>query len=103
MLKKRFVEKLKYKILFFLIFFFFTYVKNVKAQDQAENKSSISKYCDESNEKTFSEFMCAEQQIHESMLNNPLGFIIFYVVSILFLAFLYRMSTRNMRNKKNKN
>ena len=44
--------------------------------------------------------MCAEQQIHESMLNNPLGFIIFYVVSILFLAFLYRMSTRNMRNKK---
>ena len=47
--------------------------------------------------------MCAEQQIHESMLNNPLGFIIFYVVSILFLAFLYRMSTRNMRNKKNKN
>ena len=48
--------------------------------------------------------MCAEQQIHESMLNNPLGFIIFYVVSILFLAFLYRMSTRNSRrNKKNKN
>ena len=97
------MERLKYKILTLFTFLFFTFVTNVKAQDQTENKSSISKYCDESNEKTFSEFMCAEQQIHDSMLNNPLGFIIFYIVSILFLAFLYRMSTRNLRDKKNKN
>ena len=97
------MERLNYKILIFFTFTFFIFVANIKAQNQTETESSISKYCDESNEKTFSEFMCAEQQIHESMLNNPLGFIIFYVVSILFLAFLYRMSTRNLRNKKNKN
>ena len=103
MLKKKLMERLNYKIIIFFTFTFFIFVTNIEAQNQTVTESSISKYCDESNEKTFSEFMCAEQQIHESMLNNPLGFIIFYVVSILFLAFLYRMSTRNLRNKKNKN
>ena len=37
--------------------------------------------------KTFKEdLLCQQDSAHKSMVDNPLGFIIFYVLAILFIA-----------------
>tara|TARA_B100000989_G_scaffold257816_1_gene207512 strand:+ start:1114 stop:1416 length:303 start_codon:yes stop_codon:yes gene_type:complete len=98
---KKLTEKLKYKtFIFFAIFFLFLNI-NLIAETKDTKGNLILKYCDKTLN-SYSEFMCTEQKVHESMINNPLGFVIFYVVGILFIAFLYRMSTRNLRGKNNK-
>ncbi len=94
------MAKLKYnfiKIFFILFSVLFIFIES---NAQEANNYKMTEYCNENNPDMYDEFMCAEQRLHKSMLSNPLGFIIFYIVGIFFIAFLYRMSTRNLRNKK---
>ena len=98
---KKLMEKLKYKTFIFFAIFFWSLQSNLIAETKDSKDTLLSKYCDKTID-SYSEFMCTEQKVHESMINNPLGFVIFYIVAILFIAFLYRMSTRNLRGKNNK-
>ena len=98
---KKLMEKLKYKTFIFFAIFFLFFHSNLIAEANGAKDNLILKYCDKTLD-SYSEFMCTEQKVHESMINNPLGFVIFYIVGILFTAFLYRMSTRNLRGKNNK-
>ena len=47
--------------------------------------------------------MCQQDSLHKSMIDNPLGFIIFYVFAIVFVALLFQLSKKisALRGKKN--
>jgi len=67
-----------------------------------KNKSTF-EYC--SNDvKSFKESLnCQQDKLHGSLVDNPLGFIIFYVFSVFFIAILFQLSTKNMKGKGKKN
>ena len=47
--------------------------------------------------------MCQQDSLHKSMIDNPLGFIIFYVFAIVFVALLFQLSKKKisaLRGKK---
>ena len=54
--------------------------------------------------KTFKEdLFCQQDTVHKSMVDNPLGFIIFYVLAILFIGFLFQLSQKDFKKKGKKN
>tara|TARA_B100000524_G_C23597961_1_gene351531 strand:+ start:452 stop:676 length:225 start_codon:yes stop_codon:yes gene_type:complete len=54
--------------------------------------------------KTFKEdLLCQQDEMYKSMVDNPLGFIIFYVFSIIFIAFLFQLSQKGSKKKGKKN
>jgi len=67
----------------------------------ADNQSSF-EFC--SNEvKSFKEnLMCQQDSLHKSMIDNPLGFIIFYVFAIIFIALLFQLSKKDFSSKRKK-
>ncbi len=48
------------------------------------------------------EIVCDQNNLHGSMLDNPLGFILFYVFSILLIAGLFQLSQRKIKKKEQK-
>ena len=53
--------------------------------------------------KTFKDKLTGQQDsLHKSMVDNPLGFVIFYVLAILFIGFLFQLSQKDFK-KKGKN
>jgi len=66
-----------------------------------DNQSSF-EFC--SNEvKSFKEnLMCQQDSLHKSMIDNPLGFIVFYVFAIIFIALLFQLSKKDFSSKRKK-
>ena len=48
------------------------------------------------------EIICDQNNLHGSMIDNPLGFVLFYVFSILLIAGLFQVSQRNVKKKDQK-
>ena len=46
--------------------------------------------------------MCQQDSLHKSMIDNPLGFIIFYVFAIVFVALLFQLSKKDFNSKGKK-
>jgi|TARA_A100001388_G_scaffold23088_1_gene15143 L-asparagine transporter-like permease len=46
--------------------------------------------------------MCQQDSLHKSMIDNPLGFIIFYVFAIVFVALLFQLSKKDFSSKRKK-
>ena len=46
--------------------------------------------------------MCQQASLHKSMIDNPLGFIIFYVFAIVFVALLFQLSKKDFSSKRKK-
>ena len=44
--------------------------------------------------------MCQQDSLHKSMIDNPLGFIIFYVFAIVFVALLFQLSKKDFSSKR---
>ena len=56
------------------------------------------------NTKSFREnLVCQQDNLHKSMIENALGFIAFYVIAILFIAFLFQLSQKKFNSKEKKN
>ena len=60
-------------------------------------------FCDNKVKSFKEEIICSQDDLHKSLEGNPLGFIIFYVFSVLFVAFLFQLTTKNMSKKGKKN
>ena len=60
-------------------------------------KDSTFDFCD----KEFKSFK--EDDLHKSMQDNSVGFVIFYVVAIIFVAALFQLSTKDFSKKGKKN
>tara|TARA_Y100000287_G_C14072191_1_gene281340 strand:- start:369 stop:593 length:225 start_codon:yes stop_codon:yes gene_type:complete len=53
--------------------------------------------------KTFKENLtCQQDSLHKSMVDNPLGFILFYVFAIVFIALLFQLSRKDFNSKGKK-
>ena len=71
-------------------------------QDEPRPKTNF-EFCDKEI-KTFKEdLLCKQDNVHESMVDNPLGFIVFYVLAILFIGFLFQLSQKDFKKKEKKN
>ncbi len=46
------------------------------------------------------EFICKQDQIHKSILDNPLAFILFYLFAIIFSALLFQLTQKKIKKKK---
>lgn len=97
-MKKSMVKLKLNKLIVYLIFFISIPICLYSADTKINNKSE---FCDSTNPSFQDEFMCNEQKLHESMVSNPLPFVIFYAFSVLFIAFLFRISTKKNRKKGN--
>ena len=70
-------------------------------QDEPRPKTNF-EFCDKEI-KTFKEdLLCKQDNVHESMVDNPLGFIVFYVLAILFIGFLFQLSQKDFKKKEKK-
>ena len=70
-------------------------------QKETKHKTNF-EFCNEK-VKTFKEdLICQQDSVHKSMVDNPLGFIVFYVLAILFVGFLLQLSQKDFK-KKGKN
>ena len=54
--------------------------------------------------KSFREnLVCQQDNLHKSIIENALGFIVFYVIEIIFITFLFQLSQKKLKSKKKKN
>ncbi len=60
-------------------------------------------FCNKETKTLKEDLLCQQDTMHKSMVDNPLGFIIFYLLSILFIGFLFQISQKNFKKKGKKN
>tara|TARA_Y200000002_G_scaffold57939_1_gene43203 strand:+ start:1286 stop:1516 length:231 start_codon:yes stop_codon:yes gene_type:complete len=75
----------------------------LKSTNEPKNaESSYFEFCKEKNKSITEELSCKQDLAHKSMIENPLGFIIFYVVIVIFLGLLFQLTQKKFKNKKEK-
>ena len=74
----------------------------MKEESKINNKNTF-KFCDKDFKTIREDILCSQDDLHKSMQDNSVGFIIFYVFAILFVALLFQLSTRSFSNKDKKN
>jgi len=74
----------------------------LKEESKINNKNTF-KFCDKEFKTIREDILCSQDDLHKSMQDNSVGFIIFYVFAILFVALLFQLSTRSFSNKDKKN
>ena len=65
-------------------------------------ESSYLEFCKEKNKSITEELTCKQDLAHKSIIENPLGFIIFYVIIVIFLGVLFQLTQKKFKNKKEK-
>lgn len=66
------------------------------------NKESPFKFCENQSKTAKQNLVCEQHKMHQSMVDNPLSFIIFYVFTVLFIAFLFQLTKKNSIKGKKK-
>ncbi|MAZ46200.1 MAG: hypothetical protein CMM98_01295 [Rickettsiales bacterium] len=64
-----------------------------------DNRSSFD-FCSNEVKSIKENLMCQQDSLHKSMIDNPLGFIIFYVFAIVFVALLFQLSKKDFSSKR---
>ena len=67
-----------------------------------KTETSYFKFCKENNKTIAEELSCKQDIAHKSMTENPLGFIIFYIIVVIFLGLLFQLTQKKFNNKKEK-
>ena len=60
----------------------------MKEESKINNKNTF-KFCDKDFKTIREDILCSQDDLHKSMQDNSVGFIIFYVFAILFVALLF--------------
>ena len=55
---------------------------------------STFKFCDKESKTFKQEMLCKQDDLHKSMEVNPLGFILFYVFAVFFIALLFQLTKK---------
>tara|TARA_B100000989_G_scaffold230739_1_gene177563 strand:- start:204 stop:512 length:309 start_codon:yes stop_codon:yes gene_type:complete len=82
--------KKKYVILIFVFCF------NIL---QAKEDDLNFDFCNDKKLTNKQEFLCNQDRMHKSVIDNPLAFILFYLFSILIIAFFFQLTVRDMKKK----
>tara|TARA_A100001011_G_C14280391_1_gene831324 strand:+ start:1812 stop:2033 length:222 start_codon:yes stop_codon:yes gene_type:complete len=70
-------------------------------KQNSDNRSSFD-FCSNEVKSVKENLMCQQDSLHKSMIDNPLGFIIFYVFAIVFIALLFQLSKKDFSSKRKK-
>ena len=73
---------IKKKYLIFIFIFFFNILK-------AEETNLNFEFCNDEKLTNKQEFLCNQDRMHKSVIENPMAFILFYLFSILIVAFFF--------------
>ena len=65
-------------------------------------ESSHLEFCKKKNKSFTEELTCKQDLAHKSIIENPLGFIIFYVIIVIFLGVLFQLTQKKFKNTKGK-
>ena len=65
-------------------------------------KDSTFDFCDKEFKSFKEDVLCSQDDLHKSMQDNSVGFVIFYVVAIIFVAALFQLSTKDFSKKVRK-
>ena len=82
--------KIKY-LIFIFIFLFNTLSAN-------ENDLNFD-FCNDDKLTNKQEFLCNQDRMHKSVIENPMAFILFYLFSILIVAFFFQLTVKDMKKK----
>ena len=70
--------------------------------EQKKTDTSQFGFCKDKNKSITEELSCKQDVAHKSMIENPVGFIIFYVIIVIFLGLLFQLTQKKFSNKKEK-
>ena len=84
--------KVKLKLSFkFLLFSFWLLI--------SKNSMANLEICNDPEQLEENAFICNQDKVYDSLLSNPLAFVVFYVFSIVFIALLFQLSQRKKKKK----
>ena len=66
-------------------------------------KKNTFEFCKKEVKSLREDVLCKQDTLHKSLVDNPLSFIIFYVFSVFFIAFLFQLSKKGISSKEKKN
>ena len=70
--------------------------------EQQNVESSHLEFCKKKNKSITEELTCKQDLAHKSIIENPLGFIIFYVIIVIFFGCTFSTYPKKFKNKKEK-
>tara|TARA_B100000029_G_C17072230_1_gene777301 strand:+ start:187 stop:414 length:228 start_codon:yes stop_codon:yes gene_type:complete len=70
------------------------------AKNQNNNSRNQLELCISKNKDINNEIICQQDFLHKQALDNPLEFIIFYVFTVIFIAFLFQFSRKGKDKRK---
>ncbi len=79
----------------FLVLIFIFFFNCLQAKDNDLNFD----FCNDEKLTNKQEFLCNQDRMHKSVIENPLAFIVFYLFSILIIAFFFQLTVRDMKKK----
>ena len=75
----------------------------MRTTNEPENvESSHLEFCKKKNKSITEELTCKQDLAHKSIIENPLGFIIFYVIIVIFLGVLFQLTQKKFKKKEKK-
>ena len=92
MTKKR---KFKFFMIKYLIFIFIFFFNTLHAKENELNFD----FCNDDKLTHKQEFLCNQDRMHKSVIENPMAFILFYLFSILIVAFFFQLTVKDMKKK----
>ncbi len=67
------------------------------------DKNNTFEFCAKQYKSFKEEILCSQDDLHKKMEGNAVGFIVFYVFAIVFVALLFQLSTKDFSKKDKKN
>ena len=58
-------------------------------------------FCSKEDKGFKEETLCQQNIFYNYIVDDPIGFVLFYVFIVLFVAFLFQLSKKNLRRRKN--
>ena len=59
-------------------------------------------FCENKTKTIKQKIICEQHKMHNAMTENALSFVLFYVFTVLFIAFLFQLTKKNVNKGKKK-
>mgnify|MGYP001200720670 CR=1 FL=1 len=72
-------------------------------EETSIKKKNTFEFCEKEFKSFKEDILCTQDDLHKSMEGNAVGFILFYVFAVIFVALLFQLSTKDFSKKGKKN
>ena len=66
------------------------------------DKENPFKFCENKIKTIKQNIICDQHKVHQTMTENSIAFALFYVFTVLFVAFLFQLTKKNFNKGKKK-